>query len=258
MSPQLQDFLSKALVKEHMPRPDQTRPLKDAFLTYLHTCGIEFTNYGAVHLNDSGTGKAYFADGNFRGSWIEEYLAEGLTPHDYVLNRAKALKGNRTEHFALGEWLAKHVADDTPITARVLRGAGDAGMQDGIGLVGRKPNQNAGQSEELGWSFAFGGEMGVGAHIEHQLPEITIAAAALIDRLTPEINAGIDCYKKPLSARERDVLGYFASGLQRDRVADAIGTSVHTVDFHCRNLRSKLGAATMAEAVAKGYRYGQL
>ncbi|MEP2236658.1 MAG: LuxR C-terminal-related transcriptional regulator [Alteripontixanthobacter sp.] len=258
MSKQFEDFLTQAIVKHRLPRPDVTHQLKLSFLTYLHACGIEYTNYGAFQVENGKAGKAYFADTNFRESWIEEYFAEGYTPHDYVLGRAKELDTDQTFHFALGEWLSSRVREDAPQTAQVLRGAGDAGMRDGFGLIGRKRSAEPGGDKELRWSFGFGGEMGVGAHIERQISELTIASALLIDLLMPEINANLDRILKPLSPRERDVLACFANGLQRDRAAYALKTSVHTIDFHCRNLRKKLRASTMAEAVAKGYRYGQL
>ena len=59
-----------------------------------------------------------------------------------------------------------------------------------------------------------------------------------------------------LSGRERDVLARFAQGLRPDRIADRMGLSKRTVDMHAANARRKLGARTIAEAVALAVRQG--
>ncbi|SFI64914.1 helix-turn-helix transcriptional regulator [Celeribacter neptunius] len=53
-----------------------------------------------------------------------------------------------------------------------------------------------------------------------------------------------------LTARERAVLELAAAGLRRDRIGHQLNISLPTVDLHCRNLRRKLSALTMSEAVA--------
>jgi two-component system, NarL family, nitrate/nitrite response regulator NarL len=58
----------------------------------------------------------------------------------------------------------------------------------------------------------------------------------------------------PLTPREIEVLTALASGLGNKAVARRLGISPHTVKFHIESLFRKLGAATRAEAVAKGLR----
>lgn len=53
-----------------------------------------------------------------------------------------------------------------------------------------------------------------------------------------------------LTEREHAVLELSASGLRRDRIGYLLGITLPTVDMHCRNIRTKLGAPTMASAVA--------
>jgi DNA-binding CsgD family transcriptional regulator len=57
-----------------------------------------------------------------------------------------------------------------------------------------------------------------------------------------------------LSPREIEVLTALADGLPNKAVARRLGISPHTVKFHIESLFRKLGAATRAEAVAKGLR----
>lgn len=57
-----------------------------------------------------------------------------------------------------------------------------------------------------------------------------------------------------LTPREIEVLTALADGLANKAVARRLGISPHTVKFHIESLFRKLGAATRAEAVAKGLR----
>jgi DNA-binding CsgD family transcriptional regulator len=57
-----------------------------------------------------------------------------------------------------------------------------------------------------------------------------------------------------LTPREVEVLAALADGLGNKAVARRLGISPHTVKFHIESLFRKLGAATRAEAVAKGLR----
>lgn len=63
---------------------------------------------------------------------------------------------------------------------------------------------------------------------------------------------------KPLTNREKDCLRYLAEGLRQDAIADALGLARVTVEMHLRSARRKLGARTLAEAVARSLLYGQL
>lgn len=253
MSNKLYDFLTVLFPSNH--RADLST-CKKAFQTYLHESGIEFFNYGGFSVSGPNTSKAYFADTNFKSEWVEEYFANKYSPHDYVLNRAKWLNASKTnDSFKLGEWLIPHLSNHESGTIAVLRGAADAGMQDGMGLVGIATSK-FNQDKKIHWGLGLGGEQKTGRHIETQLTEISIATSIIIDKLQSEFEARIDGYNTPLSPREKDVLSCFADGLQRDRTAEFLGISTNTVDLHSRNLRKKLGAATLPEAVAKAYRYG--
>jgi DNA-binding CsgD family transcriptional regulator len=57
-----------------------------------------------------------------------------------------------------------------------------------------------------------------------------------------------------LTPREIEVLGALGNGMTNKEVARLLGISPHTVKFHIESLFRKLGAASRAEAVAKGMR----
>lgn len=76
------------------------------------------------------------------------------------------------------------------------------------------------------------------------------AGAADLDGDAPILDA--------LSARETEVLALLAHGLSNKTIAGRLHISEHTVKFHVSAILSKLGAASRAEAVAKGIKDGLL
>lgn len=58
--------------------------------------------------------------------------------------------------------------------------------------------------------------------------------------------------ESPLTRREREVLAYIAGGHRVASVAERLGIAEVTVNLHLKNARNKLGANTLAQAVAKG------
>jgi DNA-binding CsgD family transcriptional regulator len=57
-----------------------------------------------------------------------------------------------------------------------------------------------------------------------------------------------------LTPPEIEVLGALGNGMTNKEMARLLGISPHTVKFHIESLFRKLGAASRAEAVAKGVR----
>jgi len=77
----------------------------------------------------------------------------------------------------------------------------------------------------------------------------------VVVQLLPSTRAPPD---KPLSAREREVLGLVAQGLSGPAISTRLGIGVSTVRSHVRNARAKLGARSRAEAVARALETGEL
>jgi DNA-binding NarL/FixJ family response regulator len=63
---------------------------------------------------------------------------------------------------------------------------------------------------------------------------------------------------RPLTSREREILGLVASGTSNKGIARALSVSANTVKFHLTAVFDKLNAATRAEAVAEAIRRGEL
>jgi two-component system nitrate/nitrite response regulator NarL len=83
-------------------------------------------------------------------------------------------------------------------------------------------------------------------------------AAGLTVRARPPQTRNFDSFPEEppvlLTPREIDVLGALGNGMTNKEVARLLGISPHTVKFHIESLFRKLGAASRAEAVAKGIR----
>jgi two-component system, NarL family, nitrate/nitrite response regulator NarL len=83
-------------------------------------------------------------------------------------------------------------------------------------------------------------------------------AAGLTVRVTPPEARNFDRLPEDppvlLTPREIEVLGALGNGLTNKEMARLFGISPHTVKFHIESLFRKLGAASRAEAVAKGVR----
>lgn len=64
--------------------------------------------------------------------------------------------------------------------------------------------------------------------------------------------------RKPLSAREREILGLLAEGMSGTAIAEQLVLSPETVRTHVRNATRKLGAATRSQAVAMALGRGDI
>jgi two-component system nitrate/nitrite response regulator NarL len=84
-----------------------------------------------------------------------------------------------------------------------------------------------------------------------------VAAGLTVRAASPEARHFDRLPEEPpvlLTPREIEVLGALGNGLTNKELARLLGISPHTVKFHIESLFRKLGAASRAEAVAKGMR----
>ena len=250
------DFLDSIYTRP--PQPIVTADAKAAFRRYLLSMQIEYVNYGTFELEDKIILQNGFADTNMPSTWIEEYLERELYEVDYVLRRITNLSSNRPlNSFEFGEGMVKKLQGGDRVSAPVLRGAADAGMKDAIGLIGVSPARGSEKGLHY-FAFGLGGEKGVGSHIQSNIRQIKIAACALIDRLRPEFEALRAGFQNNLTPREYDVLCGISEGSHREQIGFKLGITVATVDMHLHNLRKKLKAQTLSEAVARGFKFGIL
>lgn len=61
-----------------------------------------------------------------------------------------------------------------------------------------------------------------------------------------------------LTLREQEVLKWISTGIGRQEIADKLGSSIHTIDFHSRNILKKMDAKNMAAALVTALKQGLL
>jgi DNA-binding CsgD family transcriptional regulator len=61
---------------------------------------------------------------------------------------------------------------------------------------------------------------------------------------------------EPLTPRELEVFELLGKGLSNRDIGGVLGISAHTAKYHVARILAKVGAATRAEAVREGLRWG--
>ncbi len=61
-----------------------------------------------------------------------------------------------------------------------------------------------------------------------------------------------------LTLRELEVLKWISTGMGRQEIADRLDASIHTIDFHSRNILKKMDAKNMAAALVTALKQGLL
>jgi DNA-binding NarL/FixJ family response regulator len=109
----------------------------------------------------------------------------------------------------------------------------------------------ADRGEFAGWLPPDAGAAQVDAALRAVAAGLTVRAAS---PHTPNFESLPEEPPVLLTPREIEVLGALGNGMSNKEVARLLGISPHTVKFHIESLFRKLGAASRAEAVAKGMR----
>lgn len=146
---------------------------------------------------------------------------------------------------------------------RVLKaqGRGERGFRAAVGAATEAVRRRAG-AVELGPARAEDGRL-IPALRLNFLPR-TEGGRKVLVIATTEAEGGLQAlFDAPLESvrltpRERDVLHGLMRGLRRDQLAHDLDLAVPTIDLHSTNLRLKLGARTIAEAVALSLKFGLL
>jgi DNA-binding CsgD family transcriptional regulator len=255
MAPDLTDLLGELLLAPRR-NADAADDAWQRFLAFVQGRGIDYCNFAAFDFDAQERATASMMVSNMDPAWIEEYLDRRMDARDYVALRRPPEAGG-FDCFAFGDWLVPRLDEVTEVSAPVLRGAADAGMADALAIIGRAPTAPGAETSRY-VGFGLGGGAGSAAHALAQRNELLVAAYALINAMRPRIDAALDGFDRALTPREQQILALFAQGLRRDRIAHRLGISHQMVDLHGASLRRKLKAQTVAEAVAKAFRYGLL
>ncbi len=175
--------------------------------------------------------------------WFHRYVEREYFPHDPVAQWA----GRTTEPF---RWSAvPDPAMRTDMTGRFMGEAAEHGMVDGFVVPMFSPRQ-----WQANVSFATSRALDASPVDLAALHLMAIYAANRLRRLTGRLGTAAPL----LTAREAECLTWIAVGKTVDDVASILGLSRLTIQTHLRNVRLKLNAATIAQAVAEGIRSGEV
>lgn len=260
MDHRLGDLLSRLLSPRlaQTPFPERADKCSAYFYDYLHAMGVEHCNYGGFELLADGRGEVHeFSGSRLPAPFLEEFTAE-LAADDYTLLKAAEIAPERpVTSFAVGLDHLDAIEAFNPASRRVQEECARYGIVDGMAFLGDTALGSA-DGDGRYFGFVLAGAQGTGDLVREAFTDLQVAAFAMLDRMKPHFEATIDKFRYDLTPREKDMLAAVASGQQRGQIAHSLGIAVTTVDMHLANLRRKLGAQTLAEAVARGYRYGVL
>lgn len=104
-----------------------------------------------------------------------------------------------------------------------------------------------------------GGQRDVGAaHVRGSDVRVVCSAVGEQRVITLIPTQPVTAPTEPLTPREREVLALVARGYTSQRIARRLGVSLATVRTHVEHTRSKLGARSRSQAVARAMALGQL
>lgn len=177
--------------------------------------------------------------------WIEMYLSSEHLRDDPLFRFC----GNFKPRLTGSEYL-----DLYPVLSRVERdrvlAAADLGCRSGFA----SPINMIGDKRSGGWNF--GSSMNREAFdktfpvVCEQAQLIGLYAHTRLEALLLQRDRAM----KPesiLSPREQECLSFLAKGSRNSSIANLLGISPATVEFHLKNIKRKLGASTREEALAK-------
>lgn len=174
--------------------------------------------------------------------WRERYLARGYVRHD-----PNVLQALRTQVPFTWEPIRRQAGG---LGRVILDEAAVFGLADGVCLPVHSLDQQP----------ACVGVSGVRANTlsRDDLLTLGMAATHFFVSWSGFNRPPDDPEHERLTPRERDVLYAAAAGLTGDGLREALGIGQETVRTHMKSIRGKLGACSMAHAVAKGIRYGEI
>jgi len=222
------------------------------FADTLAANGLDQVNYGLI---DPAAANREDAEvlflSSMRGDWIDYYGDRRFDLHDPHVARVRA--GVSSPYLYSGEASVDRL-EDADVRA-VIGQAAEAGLrtQLQVTLLGRDGVVPA-AGMAMGSSLPAAEFRRLVAGSEGEL----VMVANMFHHLALGTLRRMRSGTRPLSVRERDSLQYIAFGLRPEQIADRLGIARTTVDLHLRRARTKLGAQTLPQAVARALDFGEI
>jgi DNA-binding CsgD family transcriptional regulator len=221
--------------------PDPGKSLLDLLKEACDRLDLEYAAYAGVNMVDN----SIHAIVNYPEPWKEHYQRHALHYRDPAL-----LHAQRSQ--APVRW--DRLVND-PLYPKMFNEAHDFGIPDtGVTIPVRGPYGDKGM---LSVTRKMQGDAWC-RHLAHILPSLQTEAALIHDAVMQQ-GAVMRVIRAPsLSEREIEILQWSAAGKTQSDIADILSISARTVEVHMRSARTKLGALTTAQAVARAVGMGMI
>jgi DNA-binding CsgD family transcriptional regulator len=176
---------------------------------------------------------------NYPDEWLKRYLERDYYKSDPVVSNVLR---TRRPFF----WCDLTIVDS--LEKQVMDEAKEFGLLDGIGLS---------------MSSRFGSLAGVGAASSAGGVDYNKNTLSIVHLLSYQFyNCYLDlasnkqAFKQVrFSARESDIIKYASKGSTKSEIAKKINISIHTVDYHVRNILKKTDSPNLLSAIVKAVRH---
>jgi DNA-binding CsgD family transcriptional regulator len=182
---------------------------------------------------------------NYPDDWMKDYQAKGYEKIDPVISQVL-----RDPFIFTWDSLSKIKFTDRK-QLHILQEGEEAGLKDGVGV----PLYGAsGGLAGVGLASSIGGikpDKNMLSKINALTMQFHLAYCALGSSESKK-----DYSRPELTAKEKEVLQWWAKGKSSDEIADIMGCSKRTIKFHVANIYLKLQANTKILAITKSIRLG--
>lgn len=225
------------------------RALYRAVLPWLAHFGVDSLSY-FLTTHTAGAVRGDMQWTTLRREWSTCYRREAYVALDPRLTPTR-------RHLAPFLWDARECPEDWHVQ-RLLADASRHGVAAGVVIALHDgPSRWATVTFDVGVARA---DSTFRNRIAPHVSDLLMIAVALHGRIAtwPQVRAPRHREHRGLSFRERDCLSLAARGLSSADIGERLSVAERTVNFHFRNIKTKLGAINRPEAIARGISLGIL
>jgi DNA-binding CsgD family transcriptional regulator len=228
---------------------ESVRTRQNTIATQLLALGFEWLGYGRFSQSGEPCASANFCTSDAERHWAKRYFDESYCEIDPRLQ--VALRSWLPAIWTLDQ-LAARAACEVPGSRlrRFVDELGDTGMRRGVMLAlpgiadsGRHFVSLLSRSQGSGWmSDGLLGQVLIFAHCVHEFQ--THHMGQPLSTKTPAQLA-----HKGLTSMQREILACLSCGHGDKTIADKLGTSLHNVDYHMRQLRKRFAVRNRVQLI---------
>lgn len=182
---------------------------------------------------------------NMVNDWVEHYRENGYLEVDKTTHLLRANQG-------IYNWQdTVQRGDLSPLQCKIFDEANEAKMYQGNSISVHGPKG------VIGVMIASSSQSSC-APTKHHLNIINVASYHFHLCFLSLVQSTHVSYSAPLTLKEQEVLKWLSTGMTKQEIASKVDVSVHTVDFHSRNILRKMDAKNMTSALVTAIKEGLL